>query len=358
MDFSEWLKPDDVTGRLFVGVFLPVATIVVLTVIANLLWYRVGISRSTASGLSAYRVAARGRPPVVDLALGTVVTVLLLAAQIVWLWSASRIANGVSYLWNAPLSNGRVDLDALTSHSGWDWIATSYLLASIVALIASYASALGAGRRDVVGGSTIVLALPVMLPWGLFCLVGSLFALVLAGIRTLTDDSPRLTDHGRAFIAVTLVVLSYLIALNLALRATKTVAAVGLRVSLGERGDRSERGEKTEPIVVAARYGRVRAIADRPYDGPLRWPRLDHAAAGREESADDGTPTGELVGVPVVPVESVAAPVESAGAAGSAGRVAVVEPLAPDVAHDGDGATPRQRDPGLVSDAGAEQQPA
>jgi hypothetical protein len=357
MDFSEWLKPDDVTGRLLVGIFVPVATVVVISVVAHLLWYRLGIARPGSVGPVAgprYHTAAR-RPPAVDLATGTVVTVLLLAAQIVWLWSASRIANGVSYLWNAPLSNGRVDLDALTSHADWDWISTSYLLASIVALIASYASALGAGRHDVAGGSTIVLALPVMLPWGLFCLVGSLFALVLAGIRTLTDDSPRLTDHGRAFIVVTLAVLAYLVALNLALRATKTVAAIGLRVSL------SERGEQTEPIVVSARYGRVRAIADRPYDGPLRWPRLDLDAAVVDGVVTDRVLTdrvltdGVLTDGADAPTESVGTP---ADVRSSAGGVAVVEPPGPDVTDDGDGGAPRERDPGLTADARAEQQPA
>ena len=216
MDFSEWLKPDDAMEKLAVGVFGPAATIVAIFVLANLVWSWFGFSRPGGRG----SVAAAYRRPAVA-AVGTVVLILL---QVVWVWSASRIANGLSYLWNAPLGAGSPDLGGLTSYARWDWISTLYMLVSIAALIASYVSAFGSDERDIVGGSTVVLALPLMLPWGLFCLVGSLFALVLAGIRTLTHDSPKLTDDGRTFLVVTLVVLSYTVALNLALGTTQIIA--------------------------------------------------------------------------------------------------------------------------------------
>ena len=123
--------------------------------------------------------------------VGAVITALLVLVQIVWLWSASQIAHGLSYLWHAPFGTGRVDLNGLTSYERWDSISTLYLLASIVALAAAYASAFWFGRWDAIGGGTIVLALPLMLPWGLFCLVGSLFEFVMAVIRAVGDDSLR-----------------------------------------------------------------------------------------------------------------------------------------------------------------------
>jgi hypothetical protein len=38
MDFSKWLTPDDVMGRLLVGVFGPIATIVAALLLADVIW--------------------------------------------------------------------------------------------------------------------------------------------------------------------------------------------------------------------------------------------------------------------------------------------------------------------------------
>jgi len=230
LDFSELLTPDDITGKLLVGVLGPAAAIMAVVLIAKVVESildpggpTVHIGRDPATtDLSAFRTVTRMRPT--TMAAGAVVTGLLVFVQVVWLWSASRVAHGLSYLWHAPFGTGRVDLDALTTHEGWDWISTLYLVASVVALLASYVSVFRFGQRDVIGGGTIVLSLPLMLPWGLFCLVGSLFALVLAGIRMLSDDPQRLTEDGGAFFVVTLVVLSYTVALHLALGTTRTIA--------------------------------------------------------------------------------------------------------------------------------------
>ena len=232
LDFSGLLTPDDVTGRLLVGVFGPAAAIVTAVLLAKVVesWLgaggpgvriRIGLE-SVTTDLSAYRTAMRTRPATV--AAGAVVTALLVFVQVVWLSERrpDRARPVVSV--HAPFGTGRVDLNGLTSHASWDWISTLYLLASIVALLAAYVSVFRSGQRDVIGGGTIVLSLPLMLPWGLFCLVGSLFALVMAGVRALTDDSPRLTDDGRAFIAVTLVVVFSTVAQHLALGTTRTIA--------------------------------------------------------------------------------------------------------------------------------------
>jgi len=230
MDFSEWLKPDNVMEKLLVGVFGPTATIVAIFTLANfvLSWFgfakssvRIG-RRSVATASAAYRTVIRMRPAAV--AVGTIVTTLLVILQLVWLWSASRIANGLSYLWNAPFGTGNPDLSGLVSYTRWDWISTLYMLASIGALIASYVSAFGSGERDVIGRSTLVLALPLFLPWGLFSLLGALLALLLAGLRTLSDESPKLDESGRIFITVTLLVLSYTVAVSMALGSTQTIA--------------------------------------------------------------------------------------------------------------------------------------
>jgi len=230
VDFSELLTPDDIAGKVTVGVFGPAVAVIAIVVLAKVVESTLRVvpggrvrSDAAASGGSAYRTLMGTRP--VAMVVGSVVTVLLALAQTAWLWSASRVAHGLSYLWHAPFGNARVNLSGLTSHGRWDWISASYLLASVVALLASYVSAFRSGERDVIGGSTIVLALPLILPWGLFSLVGSLFALVMAGIRSLSDDPQRLTEDGGPFFVVTLMVFLYAVALYLALGATRSIAA-------------------------------------------------------------------------------------------------------------------------------------
>jgi len=230
MDFSEWLSPDDVMEKLLVGVFGPAATVVALFALANFVWSWFGFARSgvrvvggsVAVASAAYRRVMRMRPAAV--AVAVVVTVLLVLVQLVWLWSASRIANGLSYLWNAPFGNGRPDLTGLTSYVRWDWISTGYMVASVVALLASYISTFRPGARDTTGRNTMILALPLMVPWGLFCVLGSVLALILAGMRTISHESPKLTEDGITFLVVTLIVVSYTIAVSVALSATGTIA--------------------------------------------------------------------------------------------------------------------------------------
>jgi hypothetical protein len=230
LDFSELLSPEDVTGKLLVAVFGPAAVIVTIVLLAKIVasWFGpgtgAGINPDDTTDLTALRARMRTRMSLSAAAVGVIVTALLVVAQVVWLWSASHVAHGLSYLWQAPFGTGRVDLHGLTTYERSDLISTCYLLVSVAALVVAYASAFRFGERDFIGGGTIVLALPLMLPWGLFCLVGSLFALVMAGVRMLNGGSSGLADDGRAFIVVTLVVLSYTVALYLALGTTRTVA--------------------------------------------------------------------------------------------------------------------------------------
>jgi hypothetical protein len=241
MDFSGWLNPDDVMEKLLVGVFGPTATIVAIFLLTNFVFSWFGFAKSSvrigrsslAAASGAYRTVMRMRPAAVLVA--TIVTALLVILQVVWLWSASRIANGLSYLWNAPFGTGNPDLSGLVSYTRWDWISTLYLLASIGALIGSYVSAFGYGERDVIGSSTLVLALPLMLPWGLFSLFGGVLALLLAGLRTLSHDSPKMDPSGRIFLTVTLIVLCYTLAVSLALGSTQTIARFW-RTSVRENG--------------------------------------------------------------------------------------------------------------------------
>jgi hypothetical protein len=190
-------------GRFLVGVFGLTATIVAIFLLTNFVFSWFGFAKSSvrigrssfAAASGAYRTVMRMRPAAVFVA--TIVTALLIVLQLVWLWSASRIANGLSYLWNAPFGTGNPDLSELVSYTRWDWISTLYLLASIGALIGSYVSAFGYGERDVIGPGTLVLALPLMLPWGLFSMFGAVLALLLlAGPRNSSARSPR-SSHGR-----------------------------------------------------------------------------------------------------------------------------------------------------------------
>jgi hypothetical protein len=230
LDFSELLSPEDVTGKLLVAVFGPAVVIVTIVLLAKVVgsWFGpvtgVGFNPEDTTDLTALRAAMRTRMSLSATAVGAVITALLVVAQILWLWSASHVASGLSYLWHAPFGTGRVDLHGLTSYEGSDLISMFYLLASVAALVAAYASAFRFGQRDVIGGGTIVLALPLMLPWGLFCLVGALFALVMTGVRLARGGSSGLADDGRAFVVVTLVVLCYTAVLYLALGSARTIA--------------------------------------------------------------------------------------------------------------------------------------
>ena len=155
-------------------------------------------------------------------ALGSLITVLILFLQIVWLWSASRISNGLSYLWNAPFGRGGPEWSGLVSYTNWDWIATSYMQASVGALAKCYFFSFG-DRKDPVGNGTVLLALPLVLPWGLLTFFGSLLALLDFGLHWLTDHSSRMPEGGWTFIAVTLLVLSYTIAVSIALNSTMMI---------------------------------------------------------------------------------------------------------------------------------------
>src|SRR5688500_7606721 len=106
MDFSEWLTPDDVLGKLLVGGFGPAATIVAIFALANLIWSWFGFARfgvriamvSAKTASDAYRTVMSMPPAAVVARM--IVTNLLVILQLLWLWSASRIASGLSYLWN------------------------------------------------------------------------------------------------------------------------------------------------------------------------------------------------------------------------------------------------------------------
>lgn len=230
MHVSDLLTPDGVMEKLLAGVFGPTAAIVAIFSLANLVlaWFGVAksgvqiVRTSTRHASRAYDTMMRMRPAAVLVA--TVMTVLLAALQLMWLWSASRIANGLSYLWNAPFGSGRPQLSGLVSYVHWDWISTLYFLASVGALIVSYAEAFGSAKSDLVGHAAWILAAPLWLPWGLFCLIGSLLALLLAGLRTLSDESPKMDEFGLTALTVTAIVLSYMLAVYMALGSSQTIA--------------------------------------------------------------------------------------------------------------------------------------
>jgi hypothetical protein len=65
--------------------------------------------------------------------------------------------DGLSYLWAAPFGQGNPEWSGLVSYVRWDWISTSYMMASVVALVACYVFAFGSGKSDVIGNGTIAL---------------------------------------------------------------------------------------------------------------------------------------------------------------------------------------------------------
>ena len=55
------------------------------------------------------------------------------------------------------LRAGKPEWSGLVSYVRWDWISTSYMMASVVALVACYVFAFGSGKSDVIGNGTIAL---------------------------------------------------------------------------------------------------------------------------------------------------------------------------------------------------------
>jgi hypothetical protein len=163
MNLSNVPGPDSVIKALLIGVFGPTATIVVIFTIVNVAWSWFGVAksgvrfgrRSAAAASKAYTRVVGMRPA--SVALKLLITTLVLVLQLVWLWSASRIANGLSYLWAAPFGQGNPEWSGLVSYVRWDWISTSYMMASVVALVACYVFAFGSGKSDVIGNGTIAL---------------------------------------------------------------------------------------------------------------------------------------------------------------------------------------------------------
>jgi len=100
------------------------------------------------------------------------------------------------------------------------------MLASIVALLWCYAFAFGRGNTDAIGRSTLVLTIPLVLLWGAATCIGSLLALLDLGLHWISDGSPTMPENGWTFIVVTLLVVSYSIAVSLSLRSTMTIARV------------------------------------------------------------------------------------------------------------------------------------
>lgn len=228
MNLTNLPGPDSVIKSLLVGIFGPTAAIVTIFAIANFLWSWLGVARSgfrLGQKVVATSTRVLARRPVTTV-MGALLTVWLLVLQAVWLWTAYRIANGLAYLWDAPFGRGNPQWSGLVSYVRWDWISTSYLLASIGALIWCYVFAFGHGESDAVDRSTTILLLPLALPWGAACLIGSVLALLDFGLHRITDHTFPMPENGWTFIVVTLIVIAYAIAASTALRSTMTFARI------------------------------------------------------------------------------------------------------------------------------------
>jgi hypothetical protein len=231
MNFSNLPSPGGVIKELLIGVFGPSAAIVAIFTIVNfaLSWFGVAKSgvrlgrRSVVAASQAHTRVMGMRPAAV--AIGSLITVFMLFLQIAWLWSASRISNGLSYLWNAPFGRGNPEWSGLVSYTNWGWIATLYMLASVGILVKCYIFAFG-DRKDPVGGGVVLLTLPLLLPWGLLTVLGSLVSLLNFALHWLTNHSYRMPGYGWTFMVMTLLVLSYTIAVSTALNSTITIARI------------------------------------------------------------------------------------------------------------------------------------
>jgi hypothetical protein len=238
MDLTNLPGPDTVVKDLLVGMFGPTAAIVVLFVVANFVWSWIGAAQSTyrigrrSARTASYAYAHVMSMPRVSVAVGTMVTVVVLVLQTAWLWSTTRIANSLSYVWESNIGMEGPDWSGLVSYTRWDWISTGYLLLTLVALVACYAAAFGVRRRDGSWISTFVVALPLMLPWGVVALLGSVLMSILGGITWLGDrmgvargpETFVMSALDWKMVVIALIVSTYTVAAKLALGSTVTVA--------------------------------------------------------------------------------------------------------------------------------------
>lgn len=248
MDLANLPAPDDLIKSALIRQFGPDAIVVILFSVAAFLkaWLDLGKSSiklgrlSISAAGSAYTAASRLRP--VTFAQGGIVTVVLLTLQSVWLWSAVRVGNDLSYLytgqWAGPAgwSTHSADitlprLNDLMSYTSADWISAGYVLVCIAALGASYRTAFGRRPSNKSRIVRWVVALPVMVPWGSSVAVWCAWELVVAGgnglVNLLTSGESHLTIPDLGWLLVmSLIAPIYIIAANMALDSVDTVSRV------------------------------------------------------------------------------------------------------------------------------------
>jgi hypothetical protein len=234
MDLTNLPSPEEIVKALLASQFGRNALIV--SIVALVLWLKswfdfgkTGIDLGLRTGRALREVhqwATNMRP--VAVVQSSIVTALLVALQLAWLWGAYRVANDLSYLflgvwvgpngWLGPADGSGPQWNDMINYTSSDWIASGYALICTFGLGAHYLAAFRPVREGWADVALFAAVVPIVL-----CSIGAIgwciFQLLRAAALSGSVDAPDV----RWPIVAALLGPAYIIATNIALESTTTI---------------------------------------------------------------------------------------------------------------------------------------
>jgi hypothetical protein len=114
--------------------------------------------------------------------LGFVISVVVLAAQAIWLNLSYLIGNGLSWflIGDRPRIGNGPDWDPFIADLRWDWVSVVYVVGAAVTLLLAYEAALHADRQETASRAMMILIVPLMIVGALSGLGAIVAGVVLA----------------------------------------------------------------------------------------------------------------------------------------------------------------------------------
>jgi hypothetical protein len=211
--------PDQVIERLLVAVFGSGAAIVVLFALANFVWswfgaFKVGVKYTRKGIGTARQVPGRlFELGPLGAVLGFVISVVVLALQMIWLGLSYLIGNGLSWFFigRSGMRNGP-DWKAFIAGLRWDWVAGVYVAGAAVALLLAYHAAFHADRQERASQAMTILTAPLMFVGALSGLAAALAGVVSVMYMISHQHDAFVKDFGLKTLALTVIAVAYIVA--------------------------------------------------------------------------------------------------------------------------------------------------
>jgi hypothetical protein len=221
--------PDDLFRALLVSIFGPGAIVVVGYSLINFVWswlsagragYRL-TKRSQAVGARAATRVMQMRP--VAVLVGSLMTLLLIALQGLWLMTTYVAGNGLRYLVTGPIPDTGPEWGVLLHSMRWDKISAGYVVVCGVCIVLAYISLLSGD--DDRAGYAIVPAAPAIL-FGILTSILAALALFLAALVLVTEHRFVLEPPGKAALILLAICITYTAACYSALGVPASLARI------------------------------------------------------------------------------------------------------------------------------------